>query len=1140
MKTLIEFVRKYWLYLIPVFLLLIFVGSSWDRNFYFGGDLIYPINPQNSFIRSLYLWEEQNGGGTFFKYILFLWQGFFYVLSLVQIPIDIIIKILIITIYSLGFIFSYLVYRTLFKESNWGTKKFALIFALFFLFNPAAILVVVGTWELYAVPICAYFLVKYLDTKNIIYIIPFSFFLNMSFFPGFPQAKPFIVFIIALLFILVIYSLLRNVKIKSLILPTILLAVITFLLNAFILLPFINDAFGDKAVYKNYTSSVITYNGDADLYSAAIPFTTRFYNSNLADKYSALGHFLVNPLFIFWTFFVLFLALLSVFLIKDKKEKHIVYICLFAFLVFIFIAKGANPPFGEIYRWSLIHIPIAKLFRTSSTSIIGAAIFYTFMLTISIYFVSRKWKPALPIIVILNVIMLYGIYLGFKLNNIYVDQKGISIPKEYFKMGNTLDNLKKDGKVLILPFDDGYVTKNWYYMGQSLLPWITKKHIINNNIGIPNNIEALSENTICEITSLYNISHLVREKDIGDKIIKKNITFPGRKILGNQYFELYETNNSCFLPHFYIPQNKIFFKGNPGDIMYLSYLPIYKNKNSLIFTNPNLNTKNQQETEEKLINIADHVVVANSSRSVDASKLTGGIIQKTLGEGGLIDDIIYPFVRVSPDSMFYPLILWKENNSLKNKKLLKRQLLDLQLLYASKRIKEIGIWGVKNNSWQISQRHFKEAMENAIEIAAASDDSTNNLELVYEYILGFNKKITELSKTRPFWEKNRIDSWNVIFSSLETDTGKRYHSPDYDNLSYTFHMPSYGNYKGYILFDQGQSLKENSVDLHVSFNNNQIATYSAKEIADKNILELGTFDIKAKENNIAVRVNNKQNIIDNSGWNSVEPMQSVIVDSNGILFSRNLRLESRVVSRNPVVYQEINKWIPGATYLLRIKHKEQDGGILHLRIREKKQMYNKINDSWYTKEEDIINYDINPKAQSSDFKLLITADKEAIGSSIYLSGTNESVTVESVTLEKIIVPDIFFVASKDQEDSVVKQPTVSFTKENPTKYTVKVDNLKKPTFLVFSETFNKEWKLYGKDNIYLPEAQHFLVNGYANAWLINPQDTNNNGSGQFTIEYIPQKFFYIGIIISIVSIFVCSAYGIYRFFRKKGIINKAY
>src|SRR3989344_2113480 len=198
-----QFIRQNWLYFIPILLLLIFIGSNWDRNYYFGGDLMYPINPLNSIFRSIYLWEGLNGGVSFFKYFLIFWQGFFYVLSLIQIPIDIIIKIFITTIYVLGFIFSYLLYRVLFKKTKWGTKKLALLFALFFFLNPAAILVVVGTLELYAVPICAYFLVKYLDTKNIIYIIPFSFFLNMSFFPGFPQAKPFIVFIIALLFILV-------------------------------------------------------------------------------------------------------------------------------------------------------------------------------------------------------------------------------------------------------------------------------------------------------------------------------------------------------------------------------------------------------------------------------------------------------------------------------------------------------------------------------------------------------------------------------------------------------------------------------------------------------------------------------------------------------------------------------------------------------------------------------------------------------------------------------------------------------------------------------------------------------------------------------------------------------------------------
>ena len=1139
MSILIRFIRRHWLYFIPVLLLLIFVGSMLDRNFYFGGDLMYPINPQNSMFRSLFLWEEQSGGGAFFKYVLIIWQGFFYVFSLVQIPIDIIIKIFITSIYILGFIFSYLLYRTLFNEKEWGTKKFALIFALFFILNPAAILVVVGTWELYAVPICAYFLVKYLDTKNILYIVPFSFFLNISFFPGFPQAKPLIVFMIAIFFILLIYFLLRNIKIKTLILPIILVAIVTFLLNAFILTPFINDAFGDKAIYKSYTSSVITYNGDADLYSAAIPFTTRFYNSNLVDKYSDLGHFLANPLFISWTFFVLFLALLSVFFTQDKKDKKLVYISLFAFLLLIFIAKGANPPFGEIYRWSLSHIPIAKLFRTTSTSIIGAVIFYTLLVTMSIHFISKKWKPALPIIVILHVIMLYGIYLGYKLENPYnIRQKGISIPNEYFEMGNILDNLKKDGKVLILPFNDGYVAKSWYYMGQSLLPWLTKKPVIANGISMAGNIDTLSKNTICVVTSLYNISYVVREKDVRDKQIKKNITFPGSKIFENQYFELYKTNDSCFFPRFYIPQNSIYFKGNPGDIIYLINLPIYKN--SLIFTNPDLNTKKQEETEKKLTGIANTTVVAPSSKSIESSILSTTYMYGNLGQDRMIGEIIYPFIRISPNSIFYPFILWKENNSLKNKKLLKRQLLDLQLLYASKRIKEIDRWGVKNSSWQISQKRFKETMEDAIKIAATSSESRNNLELVYEYIQGFKKKIAELSRTRPFWEKNRINKWKDTFASLEVDTESKYHFSDYDNVSYTFLLPSYGNYKGYMLLDQGRSLGEESTDLSISFNNTQIASYSAKETVDKNILELGTFNIQAKKNNITVRITNKQNIIDSSEWNTAERMQAVTIDSEGILFSPNLKVASGGVYSNPVIYQEIKKWIPGATYLLKIRHKEQDGANLHLRLREKRNIYDKNTDSWHIGELNIFNDDINSKPKSDELKLLVTADKDATGAYIYLSGINGTVTVESVALERIIVPHIFFVISKDQEDFTVKHPTVSFTKENPTKYTVTVNNLKKQTSLVFSETFDKGWKIYGKDNIYFPEAQHFLANGYANAWLINSQNTNDDGSGQFTIEYVSQRFFYIGIIISIISIFVCSVYGIYKFFRKKGIINKAY
>lgn len=1137
MNIFIRYFRQNWLYFIPGLLFLIFIGSILDRNFYFGGDLLFPINPQDSIFRSIYLWEEQNGGGSFFKYVLLLWQGFFYILSLVKIPIDIVIKIFIVAIYVLGFIFSYLLYRALFKEKKWGSKKFALLFALLFFLNPAAILVVVGTLELYAYPICFFFLVKYLDTKNILYIIPFSFFLNLSFFPGFPQGKPLVVFMISTLFLLAIYYLLRNVKIKSLILSMISVSVISFLLNAFILIPFVNDAFGDKAIYHYYTSSVITYNGDADLYSAAIPFTTRFYNSNLVDKNSPLGQFLSHPIFLTWTFFILFIGLLSVFLTQDKKDKKLVYISLFAFLVLIFIAKGANPPFGEIYRWSLIHIPIAKLFRTTSTSIIGAVIFYTFMVTISMYFISKKWTLALPIIVILHVIILHGIYLGFKLENPYlIRQKGISIPNEYFKMGRILNNLKGDGKVLVLPFNGGYVSKNWSYMGQSLLPWLTKRPVIANNISITDNVDTLSETEICTVTSLYNISYVVREKDFRDGQIKKNIAFPGDKILENQYFELHKTKDSCLFPQIYIPQKSIYFKGDPRDMIHLGYLPVYKNP--LILTNPDLNTKKQEETEKKLLSISDNIVVATSSQFSNAPKLTSNYLHGVLGEDRLIGEIIYPFVRINPNSIFYPLVLWKEEKSLKNKKLSQRSLLDLQLFYASKRIKEIDRWGINNDSWQTSQKLFKKSMENAIELAATSNDSRVNIELVYEYIQGFKKKISELSKSRQFWDKNKINSWMSILNSLEANTEKKYHFPDYDNLSQTFFVPSYGNYKGYILLDEGKTLKGNSVDLDVSLNNTHIATYSAEDIADKRILELGTFNIKSKKNNISVHITNKQNIIDNSAWNSVEPMQSVIADTSGIIFSRNLKLESRAVSRNPVVYQEIKKWIPGAIYILRIKHKEKNEGILHLRMREKKHIYDKNSDTWIINEWDIIDIVISPKKQSTEYRLLVVADKDAIGTGIYLSGTNGDVIVESVSLEKIILPHIFFIASKDQKDSNIKHPTVRFMKENPTKYNVTVNNLKKPTLIVFSETFDKGWKIYGKDNNLLPESQHFLVNGYANAWLINSQNTDNNDSNQFIIEYVPQRFFYIGIVVSIISFCACILYGIYKYIKNRGIIRK--
>jgi hypothetical protein len=147
------------------------------------------------------------------------------------------------------------------------------------------------------------------------------------------------------------------------------------------------------------------------------------------------------------------------------------------------------------------------------------------------------------------------------------------------------------------------------------------------------------------------------------------------------------------------------------------------------------------------------------------------------------------------------------------------------------------------------------------------------------------------------------------------------------------------------------------------------------------------------------------------------------------------------------------------------------------------------------------------------------------------------------------------------------KPLITFKKVNPTKYIVVVKNATQPFFLVFSESYDPQWKVYVEDksinfdkivvehpdvNVkeaihdwdmftvqdvsYLfkepavNETYHFIVNGYANAWYIDPNkiDKNNNGEFTITIYFLGQSLFYLGLIISFITFIACVGYLIYQ------------
>jgi len=106
---------------------------------------------------------------------------------------------------------------------------------------------------------------------------------------------------------------------------------------------------------------------------------------------------------------------------------------------------------------------------------------------------------------------------------------------------------------------------------------------------------------------------------------------------------------------------------------------------------------------------------------------------------------------------------------------------------------------------------------------------------------------------------------------------------------------------------------------------------------------------------------------------------------------------------------------------------------------------------------------------------------------------------------------------RPEDSELTKAPTVTYEKINPTKYIVHV-NASKPFFLVFSESYHKDWIAYVNGQ-QIPGTYHFMANGYANAWYIN-----KTGTYTITLEFWPQRLFYIGSVISITTFILCVLY----------------
>jgi len=551
-----KFLSRYYLYGLFFVVLLLFIRSIWDGYTYIGGDVMIPLHPGNA-LQKIFLW---NNGRESFGYISILWFAFYYLFFCLGLSGFVAQKILLVVLLVMGFVFTALTYRELFRGTRYDTSELRLLAATVFTLNPIYFLLCVTYTPLYGFPVCFYFLLKFLRHNKMSYAFLFSFFLNFLFFTDLPQPKLLIVFFIASLGLCYVYRQLNGLSVKDVLLRFGAVFLMSALLNLWVWIPlFYSFFFG---AVGNFSKDIITSGGNAEHGIATLVYIMRFFNLVIIKYYSSLKPFLTGVPFVFWSFGQwIIIAWGTFFVFKEKRFRNVSLALLAFILFFIFIAKGSNPPLGGIFRYAVLHLPLVRVFRTTSSVVIGAVVFYAFLFTMAVCDLSKKKRWPIVAALLANMIVFYPIYLGYKFYNpltYAAQQKGFLIPQAYYELGRYLDVIKEDSKVLSSPLNNGYVQKQWQYFGPDILTWITNKPMITlerqGDYGFTSRESDAgpSPGRSYRSYALNNVGYLLVQKDsVGGTSVSTDGLSQKDLLVQNDYFDFYKIDERYFLPHVY-------------------------------------------------------------------------------------------------------------------------------------------------------------------------------------------------------------------------------------------------------------------------------------------------------------------------------------------------------------------------------------------------------------------------------------------------------------------------------------------------------------------------------------------------------------------------------------------------------------
>lgn len=1077
------------------------------------------------------------------------------------------------------------------KSPTFLIEYASIISGLFYIFSPVAI----DGWDkpmlvhsqVFLNPLLFFLLLKYVISSNIKFLLS-SLLITFIFSPSFSvdSAPALFSFYPVSLIFLGFYRILI-IK-KHIILKHIFLALVLFLgLQSFHLIPQLINIFSPGSAFN---SAIFTKTGQVDRGQSYFLSVATSVKVTL----NILGRVQAPPTDKFpWVYFI-FPIVILLGLLKNKSKTFILLIG--AFLFTFFWASAHITTVGFNFYVFLFNFPGFAMFRNFFGQFEYTLLFfYALVFGYAIYnvFLLLRERYIYPILVSLLILF---VYTGWPLITASIVNKVLSqsdvhifaaMDPEYENFLSFLRSLQIDGKIVSFPLTDpGYqilAGKNGgAYQGPSTIAYLTGKKDFAGyeefNLfkdPLMNAFKSNDTQAIINIFSLLNISYLFHNEDPSIY----DTAFPGfpyqhvrsylpdtqnaytsyisqlpfKEIYHKQNYSIYTMNSSTYLPHIYIPKQKIALglSAQNWDLA-LHFYNISTNRIELVSP--------QNVREPMDIFKADPIDIYRS-------------IEKDFPIPAQ-----YPYVKWSFTHPLYPLMVWRERYQLNKFKSNDDSYTDQLLVTAAKRIAEMKQWGQslildKNisstsqllslwrepsglsllttrhyNHWEVSLSRYTQAIQTAVDTV---DNSSMNSTWKDEKRIHIREELK--------YDYNALNS-SITYNTTLSTSDKQYlfHTIDdmYDTFDKQLVTVSYTpNYVTYDLqpFSNGSFIpfvQKNVATTSAILYNDVIATKINKG-EDQLFDQYQPLQIKTDQvNRISLAVESIKYPTIPDVWQPIDKLSTFAADEDfipaAIPWDREIKTG---------YYKEITGLEENKTYLLSFHYntfgKSVKTGLLLEKYNGDKSKIHAI---------PIFSQLKNVRRDTVFNAVINTDNSEKV--LFVLQGLDDSFDLKNISIDNFSMiqlpaqPDILFKSTQAKEIIQKDIPKITFTKISPIAYQVQVHNATTPYDLVLSDAYNANWKVYRLDNSVfneptiaryftgdieetispnslfgkhtfatllkkaLPESQHYMVNGYANGWTINPSDVGGEKDYTLVIEMNTQRYFYLGTLVSTVTFII--------------------